>query len=172
MYFGEGNGNPLQCSCLENLRDGGAWWPAIYGVAQSRTRLERLSSSSSSSSVFPSLKRKSLSPRLVSGMTLVCDLLWPIDNTKCDTSIHLTSLHVKKPGPGCWMMRLTDLVASAPKGPVTQLTWELRQLIQLLADHRCIKQPWQRIQQFPPPLLHSLAFHDFSHLCSAAVWKY
>ena len=44
---GEGNGNPLQCSCLENPRDGGAWWAAIYGVAQSRTRLKRLSSSSS-----------------------------------------------------------------------------------------------------------------------------
>ena len=46
--IGEGNGNPLQCSCLANLRDGGAWWAAIYGVAQSRTRLKRLSSSSSS----------------------------------------------------------------------------------------------------------------------------
>ena len=42
----EGNGNPLQCSCLENPRDGGAWWAAIYGVTQSRTRLKRLSSSS------------------------------------------------------------------------------------------------------------------------------
>ena len=40
--------NPLQCSCLENPRDGGAWWAAVYGVAQSRTRLKRLSSSSSS----------------------------------------------------------------------------------------------------------------------------
>ena len=38
-------GNPLQCSCLENPRDGGAWWAAICGVAQSRTRLKRLSSS-------------------------------------------------------------------------------------------------------------------------------
>ena len=47
---GEGNGNPLQCSCLENPRDRGAWWAAVYGVAQSRTRLKRLSSSSSSSS--------------------------------------------------------------------------------------------------------------------------
>ena len=45
--IGEGNGNPLQCSCLEDPRDGGAWWAAIYGVAQSRTRLKRLSSSSS-----------------------------------------------------------------------------------------------------------------------------
>ena len=48
--IGEGNGNPLQCSCLENPRDGGAWWAAVYGVAQSRTQLKRLSSSSSSSS--------------------------------------------------------------------------------------------------------------------------
>ena len=43
---GEGNGNPLQCSCLENPRDGGAWWACVYGVAQSRTRLKRLSSRS------------------------------------------------------------------------------------------------------------------------------
>ena len=46
--IGEGNGNPLQCSCLENPRDGEAWWAAVYGVAQSRTQLKRLSSSSSS----------------------------------------------------------------------------------------------------------------------------
>ena len=44
---GEGNGNPLQCSCLENPRDRGAWWGAICGVAQSQTRVKRLSSSSS-----------------------------------------------------------------------------------------------------------------------------
>ena len=43
--IGEGNGNPLQCSCLENPRDRRAWWAAVYGVAQSRTRLKRLSSS-------------------------------------------------------------------------------------------------------------------------------
>ena len=55
--IGEGNGNPLQCSCLENPRDGQAWWAAISGVAQSRTRLKRLSSSSSS----------------VSGMCHMCD---------------------------------------------------------------------------------------------------
>jgi len=46
--IGEGNGNPLQCSCLENPRDGGAWWAAVYGITQSWTRLKRLSSSSSS----------------------------------------------------------------------------------------------------------------------------
>ena len=44
--IGEGNGNPLQCSCLENPRDGEAWWAAVSGVTQSRTRLKRLSSSS------------------------------------------------------------------------------------------------------------------------------
>ena len=48
----ERNGNPLQCSCLENPRDGGAWWAAVYGVAQSPTRLKRLSSSSSQSYGF------------------------------------------------------------------------------------------------------------------------
>ena len=47
--IGGGNGNPLRCSCLENPRDGVAWWAAVYGVAQSRTRLKRLSSNSSSS---------------------------------------------------------------------------------------------------------------------------
>ena len=50
LCIGEGNGNPLQCSCLENPRDAGAWWAAVYGVTQSRTRLKWLSSSSSSSS--------------------------------------------------------------------------------------------------------------------------
>jgi len=47
--IGEGNGNLLQCSCLENPRDGGAWWAAVYGVTESQTRLKRLSSSSSRS---------------------------------------------------------------------------------------------------------------------------
>ena len=49
--IGEGNGNPRQCSCLENPRDEGAWWAAVYGVSQSWTRLKRLSSSSSSRSI-------------------------------------------------------------------------------------------------------------------------
>ena len=56
--IGEGNGNPLQCSCLENPRDGGAWWAAVFGVAQSGTRLKRLSSkdllySTGNSSQYP-----------------------------------------------------------------------------------------------------------------------
>ena len=51
--IGEGNGNPLQCFCLENPRDGGAWWAAVYGAVQSRTQLKQLSSSSSSIVCIP-----------------------------------------------------------------------------------------------------------------------
>ena len=53
-----GNGNPLHCSCLENPRDGGAWWAAVYGVTQSQTRLKQLSNSSSA-------KRKDLTSQLI-----------------------------------------------------------------------------------------------------------
>ena len=49
--IGEGNGNSLQCSCLDNPRDGGAWWAAVYGVAQSWTRLKRLSKQARGGSV-------------------------------------------------------------------------------------------------------------------------
>ena len=52
--IGERNGNPLQCSCLENPRDRGAWWAAVYGITQSWTRLTRLSSSSSMQNYLPS----------------------------------------------------------------------------------------------------------------------
>ena len=56
--IGEGNGNPLQCSCLESPRDRGAWWAAVYGVAQSQTRLKRLSSSSGISPRWETRKQK------------------------------------------------------------------------------------------------------------------
>ena len=68
--IGEGNGNPLQCSCLENPRDGGTWWAAVYGVTQSRTRLKRLSSSSSSSHYYQSL------PFAMALLTLTSWALW------------------------------------------------------------------------------------------------
>ena len=57
-FIGGGNGNPFQCSCLENPRDGGAWWAAVYGFEKSRTRLKQLSCSSSISL----LKVKTQSP--------------------------------------------------------------------------------------------------------------
>ena len=69
--IGEGNGNPLQYSCLENPRDRGAWWAAVYGVAQSRTRLKQLSSSSSSSSCIRTISHASLLVRCMQG-TVVC----------------------------------------------------------------------------------------------------
>ena len=59
--IGEGNGNPLQCSCLENPRDWGAWWAAVSGVAQSRTQLKRFSSSSSSSKSDSHMAKEKLS---------------------------------------------------------------------------------------------------------------
>ena len=67
--IGEGNGNPLQCSCLENSRGGGAWWAATYGVAQSRTRLKRPSSSSSNQIIAAGLQS---SQEPVRGTTCVC----------------------------------------------------------------------------------------------------
>ena len=94
--IGEGNGNPLQCSCLENPRDAGAWWAAVYGVAQSRTRLKWHSSSSSSSMWYlnsltrdgtctPCIRRWSLShwitrevPNSLLERYLVYQLLWLI----------------------------------------------------------------------------------------------
>ena len=73
--IGEGNGNPLQCSCLENPRDGGAWWASVYAVTQSRTRLKRLSSSSSSAiKVGDHWARESLYVHAQLHLTL-CDLM-------------------------------------------------------------------------------------------------
>ena len=72
---GEGNGNPLQCSCLENPRDRGVWWAAVYGVTQSRTRLKRLSSSSSSMGPPP------LSPRIP--FLLQCMSVWLPQTESC-----------------------------------------------------------------------------------------
>ena len=65
-YIGEGNGNPLQCSCLENPRDGGAWWAAVHGVAQSQTRLKRLSSSSYTLPALDSLCKWNHTPFCIS----------------------------------------------------------------------------------------------------------
>ena len=79
--IGEGNGNLLQCSCLENPRDGGAWWAAVYGIAQSQTQLKQLSSSSSVCSVPRTL--------LNNGQTAVTE----------QTCLPLGSVHSR--GPPC-----------------------------------------------------------------------
>ena len=67
---GEGNGNTFQCSCLENPRDGGAWWTAVYGVTKSRTWLTRLSSSSSSVSSLVVRVLEAVLPPKGSGLDL------------------------------------------------------------------------------------------------------
>ena len=95
---GEGNGNPLQCSCLENPRDEGIWWAAVYGVAQSGTRLKRLSSSSSSVAVVSSslathglqhtrLPCPSLSPRVCSLESIWVFSNWCPSSHWCPPSI-------------------------------------------------------------------------------------
>ena len=74
--IGEGNGNPLHCSCLENPRDGGAWWAAIYGVTQSWTRLMWLSSSSSKCVSQGSNSRQFDSRGLFSSLSHTAVELW------------------------------------------------------------------------------------------------
>ena len=65
---GEGNGNPLQYSCLENPRDGGAWWAAVYGVTQSRTRLKRLGGGGGGGSVLKNPPANAGDVGLMSGL--------------------------------------------------------------------------------------------------------
>ena len=78
--IGEENGNPLQCSCLENPRDGGAWWAAIYGVAQSRTQLKQLSSKDDFVCVC-SVASDSLQPYRLYQVRLLCPWDFPGKNT-------------------------------------------------------------------------------------------
>ena len=89
---GEGNDNPFQCSCLENPRDGGAWWAAISGVAQSWTRLKRLSSSSSSSST------KYINE---SEVAQSCPTLWDPMDSRCTRLLRPWDFLGKSTGVGC-----------------------------------------------------------------------
>ena len=87
---GEGNANPLQYSCLENPRDGGTWWTAVYGVAQSRTRLKRLSSSSSSSSVYMSVSISQFIPPCPYPCPHVCSHSCPANRLICTVLLDST----------------------------------------------------------------------------------
>ena len=101
----EGNGNPLQCSCLENPRDGGAWWAVIYAVAQSRTRLKQFSSSSSNAHIaplgiglFPFLKKKESSVFLFWVFSLGSFYLWPpVSPVAQSFSFTITLVNAKSP---------------------------------------------------------------------------
>ena len=78
--IGEGNGNPLQCSGLENPRDGGAWWAAVYGVTQSRTRLKRLNwNEHQTMRYYSALKRNELS-RHEKTRKILKGILWSGEN--------------------------------------------------------------------------------------------
>ena len=83
--IGEGNGNPLQCSCLENPRDGGAWWFAGYGVAQNQTWLKWLSSSSSTHSTNIGSVLESKTITLVTKVHLVKAMVFPVVIYRCES---------------------------------------------------------------------------------------
>ena len=92
--IGEGNGNPLQCSCLENPRDWGAWWAAVSGVAQSRTRLKRLSSKESTHTLTILIQECVNSPNPF--YNLFCWILMASlsDRTSCLSSSLVTVWHL------------------------------------------------------------------------------
>ena len=89
-WVGEGNGNPLQCSCLENPRDGGAWWAAVYGVAQSQTRLKWLDGSSSILNclnfLFNRARTTGLTTCLISLHRFRSTTVWPFISQEHSTS--------------------------------------------------------------------------------------
>ena len=92
--FGEGNGSPLQCSCLENPRDGGAWWAAVYGVTQSWTRLKWLSSSRTSHwsnlAAAAAANLKEIACRSI--LILALGQLWPCCTTSQNQECHDSSM--------------------------------------------------------------------------------
>ena len=95
LLYEEGNGNPLQCSCLENPRDSGDWWASVYGVAQSRTRLKRLSSSSSKKNDQLGTSKLSFSHKKIhrerkkSEVAQLCPILCnPMDCSLPGSSVH------------------------------------------------------------------------------------
>ena len=105
--IGERNGNPLQCSCLENPRDGGSWWAVVYGVAQSWTQLKQLSSSRSSSS------------STIENWTWLCPFSWwcrlgCLFEIRSVSGVSLSSLLLK----GSWKEGITGRASTVGRMPV------------------------------------------------------
>ena len=126
--IGEGNGNPLQCSCLENPRDGGAWWAAVYGVAQSQTRLRWLSSSRLKRTYSRAQKHWKLGGL---GEPLICQInktgggrFWLSSNSKCASWVPIPGLilvyyqHIHEP-------LFTGLQSWHPDFDVCSDSWQL-----------------------------------------------
>ena len=105
--IGGGNGNPLKCSCLENPRDGGAWWAAFYGVAQSWTRLKQLSSSSSSHPYMTTGKTIALTKWNFVGkvVSLLFNMLSRLVITFLPRSNHLLISWLQSPSALIWSPR-------------------------------------------------------------------
>ena len=91
---GEGHGNPLQCSCLENPRDGGAWWAAVSGVAQSRTRLSDSAAAAAVAVVRPQTKANELLTQLTEFTTQVFIAFLGSNSSQCHLSWHYCLLNI------------------------------------------------------------------------------
>ena len=125
LTLGEGNGNPFQCSCLENPRDRGAWWAAVYGVAQSRARWKRLSSSSSSlilSGSFVSERgsHRRGSPGVALGLGIKAD----------GTALSCELPHVSPSAKHRWLAVWPSPEQARGSFPDTSGTWHLTSLLE------------------------------------------
>ena len=121
--IGEGTGNPVQCSCLENPRDGGAWWAAIYGVTQSRTWLKRLSSTSSSSWI---IKNKIKQAWALWSSQASCCYTWYGNSSHSITlhnCLHLCDLIWSTFGRTCYYIYITEEKKMATHSSV--LAWRI-----------------------------------------------
>ena len=151
--IGEGNGNPLQCSCLENPRDGGAWWAAVCGVAQSRTRLKRLSSSSSSRSLNIKLKCYSSSVIFYSfvfnfSSELFCLLLTAKSLQSCPTLCDPTDgSPTGSPVPEILQARILEWAAISFSN-----AWKWKVKVKSLSRVRLLVTPWTAAHQAPPSM--------------------
>ena len=126
--IGEGNGNPLQCSCLENPRDGEAWWAAVYGVAQSRTWLKWLSSSCSLPICFSHLldcpliySNSALRPSLWCSPNL--EVLVPQIHTTCSLSIPSPLLEASVSFCRPLYLMVTSIFSTAALSPFSALLY-------------------------------------------------
>ena len=170
--IGEGNGNPLQCSCLENPRDGGAWWAAVYGVAQSWTRLKWLSSKAASYSGAAMLS-KSLIQFSVDGWVCVpcLSLAWG------QTMVGVMAVMVNSFKRACASTpRLPGLLYSVPLTP-RQATVSPYLCWRLLDTHRQVWLSlfWGHCSFFLSPGAHKVLFVPsqslFPQSCGSSIIK-